>query len=303
MVENIEQAAELARKHNLNIDENSIEINDSGLDFLAVFATDYNGTDWVLRIPKREDVMPRTLVEKTALDIVNQQNISFQVPLWEVYTDELIAYKKLDGVPAGTIDLNVGNYIWEIDIENVPENFITSLGKVLGELHNIPQDKFRGTDIIVHTPEEAREEMSKRMRNVKDKYGVSAELWKRWQNWISNDEMWSVNTGFIHGDIHAGHTMIDKNSSVIGLIDWTEAKVTDVSSDFLFNYKVFGEQGLENLIAAYIAAGGHHWPKMKEHIIELDAASGVPVAEFAMISGLEEYEQIAKQMLGVVENE
>ena len=95
-----------------------------------------------------------------------------------------------------------------------------------------------------------------------------------------------------------GHTMIDKEANVTGLIDWTEAKVTDISNDFVFNYKAFGEEGLEALIIAYKEAGGYYWPKMKEHIIELVAAYPVSIAEFAIISGVEEYVQMAKKALG-----
>lgn len=299
MIKNAEQAAELAEKYNIDIDKETVEINDSGLDFLAVFARDVNGTEWVLRIPRRDDVIPRTTAEKTALDVVNQQNISFQAPRWEIYTDELIAYKKLDGVPAGTIDHDIGNYVWEIDIENVPAEFNRSLGQILAEMHSIPIEEFRNTGIPIYTSAEAKEEMQDRMNKVRDKFGVSEELWKRWQNWINDSEIWPEQTAFSHGDVHAGHTMIDRNAKVTGLIDWTEAQVTDVSRDFLFNYKAFGEEGLDDLIDVYKNAGGYHWPKMKEHIIELDAASGVPIAEFAMISGLKEYEEMAKELLGV----
>ncbi|MCM2404403.1 Mph(B) family macrolide 2'-phosphotransferase, partial [Rhizobium sp. S153] len=45
--------------------------------------------------------------------------------------------------------------------------------------------------------------------------------------------------------------------------------------------------------------GGIYWPRMKEHIIELDAAYAVAIAEFAIVSGVEEYEQMAKEALGV----
>lgn len=301
MIENAEQAVELAAKHNIKIVKESVEINDSGLDFLAVFAADEEGTDWVLRIPRREDVMPRTTAEKAVLEAVNEQNVSFQAPHWKVYTEELIAYKKLEGIPAGTIDHNIGNYVWEIDIENVPAEFNLSLGHVLAEMHDIPKEAFSNTGIPMYTAEEARKEMKDRMDKVKNKFGVAEELWNRWQNWINNDDMWPKETAFSHGDVHAGHTMIDKNANVTGLIDWTEAQVTDVSRDFLFNYKAFGEKGLEDLIKAYKDAGGYYWPKMKEHIIELDAASGVPIAEFAMVSGLKEYENMAKEILGVTD--
>lgn len=299
MSKDMKQVKEITKKHNLILKEETMQFNESGLDFRVVIAQDESGTDWVLRLPRREDVMPRTRMEKHALDLVNQHAKCFQVPNWIIYTDELIAYKKLDGIPAGTIDHNIRNYIWEIDINNIPESFHKSLGKVLAELHSIPSDKAAELGLVVQTPEEARMSMKQRMDDVKVKIGVGENLWNRWQAWINDDEMWPKKTGLIHGDIHAGHTMIDKDANVIGLIDWTEAKVTDISNDFVFNYKAFGEEGLEALILAYKESGGYHWPKMKEHIIELVAAYPVSIAEFAIVSGIEEYVQMAKETLEV----
>ncbi|MFT9846306.1 Mph(B) family macrolide 2'-phosphotransferase [Aneurinibacillus sp. REN35] len=299
MSKDIKQVIEITKKHNLILKEETMQFNESGLDFQVVFAQDESGTDWILRLPRREDVMLRTKVEKQALDLANQYPKSFQAPNWIIYTDELIAYKRLDGVPAGTIDHNIGNYVWEIDINNVPESFHRSLGRVLAELHSVPSDKAEELGLIVHTPEEARLSMKQRMDAVRAKFGVGEKLWDRWQAWMNDDEMWPKKTGLIHGDVHAGHTMIDTDANVIGLIDWTEAKVTDISSDFVFNYKAFGEEGLEALILAYKEAGGYYWPKMKAHIIELDAAYPVSIAEFALLSGVEEYVQMAKEALEV----
>ncbi|CUU45777.1 Mph(B) family macrolide 2'-phosphotransferase [Clostridium beijerinckii] len=299
MGKEMKQVMETAKKHNLILKEETMQFNESGLDFQVVFAQDENETDWVLRLPRREDVMPRTKLEKQALDLVNQYAKCFKAPNWTIYTNELIAYKKLDGVPAGTIDHNIGNYVWEIDINNIPESFHKSLGKVLAELHSIPSDKAAELGLAVQTPEEAKMSMKQRMYDIKAKFGVGENLWIRWQAWINDDEMWPKKTGLIHGDVHAGHTMIDRDADVTGLIDWTEAKVTDISNDFVFHYKAFGEEGLEALILAYKEAGGYYWPKMKEHIIELVAAYPVSIAEFAMVSGVEEYVQMAKKALEV----
>jgi macrolide phosphotransferase len=293
------EVIEIATKHGLILKEDTLVFNESGLDFLAVFAIDQQGNEWVLRIPRRDDVMPRTKVEKQALDLVNQYCSNIQAPDWVIYTDELIAYKKLDGVPAGTINHEIQNYVWEIDINNVPDCFHETLGKALAKLHGIPKDKVAESRLVVQTPEEVRQSMKERMDAVKAKFGVGESLWNRWQIWLNDDELWPRETGFIHGDIHAGHILIDKDANVTGLIDWTEAKLTDVSNDFVFHYKAFGEEGLESLIKAYKEAGGYYWTKMKEHIIELVAAYPVAIAEFALVSGVDEYEQMAKQALEV----
>lgn len=295
------EVMEIAERHGLKLKENTLVFNESGLDFQVVFAIDLDENEWVLRLPRREDVMPRTKVEKQALDLVNQYITTFQAPNWSVYTDELIAYKKLNGVPAGTIDHEIQNYVWEIDEKNVPDNFHQTLGKALVALHSIPKDKAMEAGLLVHTAEEARQSMKERMDAVKAKFGVGEALWNRWQIWLNDDEIWPPVTGFIHGDVHIGHILVDKDGNVTGLIDWTEAKVTDVSNDFVIYYRTFGEEGLDSLIKAYKEAGGYYWPKMKEHIIELVATYPVAIAEFAIVSGLEEYVHMAKQTLQVNE--
>ncbi|CAM5734611.1 hypothetical protein SAFG77S_11644 [Streptomyces afghaniensis] len=278
--------------------EDFFVFNESGLDFQVVFAKDQEGKEWVLRIPRRFDVFPRTKAEKTALDLINKY-ASFEAPDWGIYTEELIAYKKLNGVPAGTIDPEAKRYVFEIDENNIPKCFYQTLGKVLATLHSIPREKASEAGVIVQTPEEVKQIMKNRMDAVKEKFGVGEPLWNRWQTWLNDEEIWPKETGLIHGDLHPGHILVESSGNVTGLIDWTEAKVADISTDFVGHYRVFGEEGLDTLIKAYKEAGGYHWPKMREHIIELNAAYPVGIAEFALISGMDEYIQMANKELGL----
>ncbi len=132
------EVLKIADRHTFQLLENSLVFNESGLDFQVVFAKDQEGKEWVLRIPRWSDVFPRTKAEKNALDIINKY-AEFEAPNWEVYTEELIAYKQLRGVPAGTIDPEAQAYVFEIDENNIPEGFYQSLGKILAILHRIPQ--------------------------------------------------------------------------------------------------------------------------------------------------------------------
>lgn len=294
---NTKEVVTLAETHGLHIREDSIRFNESGLDFLVAFAKDDVGEDWVLRIPRRSEVMERNGFENKVLELVHK-HVSFQVPVWSVYEDNLIAYRTLEGVPAGTIDHEIQNYVWEMDIENIPESHFQTLAGVLSELHNIPEEAVRGAGLPVYSAKEARESMRERIDKVKERFYVAEHLIERWQNWLNNDALWPEKTGLMHGDLHAGHTMIDEKADVTGLIDWTEAAFTDISNDFVFQYKAFGEEALDKVIDYYREAGGIYWPNMKAHIIELDSAYAVAVAEFAMASGLEEYEKMAEEILG-----
>lgn len=298
MVNSVTEAIAVAARHGLKLQAEGAIFNESGLDFQVMFASDDTAAKWVLRFPRREDVMPRTKPEQLALELVNRY-VSFEVPVWTIYSDELIAYKKLQGVPAGTIDREAAAYIWEIDIENVPPLFHQSLGTVLAELHNISVDQAAAAGVAVQTAAEVRQSMRARMDAVRAAFGTGDNLWQRWQAWLGNDALWPAATGLIHGDVHAGHLLVDANARVTGMIDWTEAKVTDVANDFVGHYRAFGEDGLDALLAAYKQAGGLHWPQMKAHILELAAAYPVAIAEFALVSGEEEFRQMALASLEV----
>jgi|SRR5690625_2444434 len=288
----------LASSHGLELNPKNLVENNSGLDFQVVFGSDKEDRNWVLRIPRREDVFVRTKPEKRALDLI-VRNVDFEVPVWEIYEKDLIAYQSLTGVPAGTIDPAIQNYIFEIDNQNLPENFTRTLAETMVDLHSISLDEAREAGIEAIGPGDLRGNMKERMLKVKDRFGVSEALWDRWMKWVETDGLWPKETGMIHGDLHPGHIMVDSESNVKGLIDWTEAKVSDISKDFMGHYRVFGEEGLDNLIEAYKAAGGYHWPGMKEHMIELMTSFSVDIAEFAMESGMEEYEKMARKELGV----
>lgn len=93
----------LAKQNGLLIVEESLEINESGMDFRVAFATDEEGRRWVLRQPRREDVWERAENERKVLDVV-RGNIPAQVPDWRIFTPELIAYPLLDGDPIAVVD-------------------------------------------------------------------------------------------------------------------------------------------------------------------------------------------------------
>ena len=289
---------EMAREHGLNLKKESLKYNESGLDFQVIMAQSEKGKDWVLRIPRRKDVMAISKKEKEILDFVNGK-ISIEVPIWEIYTEELIAYQLLTGVPAGTIDPEAEIYIWKIDEKNLPIQFIKTLAEAMVSLHQINLKDFANTGIELKTIDQCRKNMRTRMEKVKEEFNVNQTLWRRWQKWLDDDSLWPDRTALIHGELHAGHILIDDNSSVTGLIDWTEAEVSDIAKDFVAYYMIFGKEALDKLISYYQEAGGYVWPNMMKHIIEYNATYPLDIAEFAIRSGLREYREMARKSLGV----
>ena len=297
-----QEVLELVHKHDLTIQEDSLQFNESGLDFQVVLATDINGERWILRLPRRPDVLTSVDKEKRTLELIDPL-LSVEVPRWTVCTDELIAYRALNGLPAGTIDTEAKAYVWEIDAAHPPDQFHESLAKGIASLHRVSIAQAQAISLPVETAEEARAAMKQRMDAVKNEFGVGEELWNRWQSWLQKDEVWPKQTVLTHGDLHAGHILIDATAQVTGFIDWTEAAVADPARDFVAHYHTFGLYALNKLISAYAKAGGHVWTKMAEHVIELTASSPIAIAEFALKSGLDEYKQMARQSLGESDKE
>lgn len=287
---------QLANDKGLDILEDTIKINESGVDFLVAHAQMQNGDKWILRIPRRPESMRHALQEKKALDIINK-DASFQVPDWSIFSEDVIAYKQLSGVPAATIDIEQQGYVWHFDETNVPAEYYNSLGKTLANLHSLPQDEFKNIGVEILGANELRTSMNQRMERVKEKYHVNPSLWERWQVWLAEDALWPSHVGVKHGDLHPGHILIDKNNHVTGLIDWTEVGIADVSVDFMAHYLLFGKDGLKKLIDAYDNAGGKTWSRMAEHIIELLTTSDITVAEYAQASGMKEMHETATNML------
>lgn len=123
-------------------------------------------------------------------------------------------------------------------------------------LHGVDHEVARKAGLSVFTPEQARSSMKERMDKVKAAFGVDHALWDRWQTWLDNDAIWPKQIALIHGDLHAGHVLLDEESRVTGMSDWTEARVDDPANDFGAHLATFVEDALKSLINSYKNAGG-----------------------------------------------
>lgn len=292
-----EKIRQAALKHGIDLKESTMKIESMGLDFQVVFAEDSEGHEWVCRVPRRKDVFDKIRKEKDILDFISQNQSVFEVPVWEVATEDLILYKKLQGVPAVTSDPETQKQDWVFDAAAVPDAYLNSLGKALAALHALPLDKAIEAGIPVESAEEVRQNMQTRMLKIKEAYDIHPSLWERWQAWVTNDALWPERSGLTHGDLFPGHTLVDPDKRVTGVIDWTEAAGTDTSIDFTAAYLLFGEEALDSLLESYQHYGGYVWPRMKEHIIERLATQAITIAEFAEMSDLDDYRKMAQEML------
>jgi macrolide phosphotransferase len=289
---------QLALKNGLTLKQDTMQMNESGLDFLACFAEDEEGTPWVVRLPRRDDVSTSAAYERRVLSLVKPR-MPIAVPDWKIHTSELIAYPRLPGVPAATIDPASKQYQWEIDEKNLPDTFVDSLARVLAALHEIDSEEAATEGIRIMDPMQARTDLKRKMDWVKQNYTISNTLWSRWQRWMADDSYWPDFSTVVHGDLHPGHLLVDVNGSITGILDWTEGELSDPSIDFQIYYALFGMGKLVGLLERYGRSGGRVWPRMAEQIAERYAAYPVLIALFAEKINSEEYRQMAQYMLNL----
>jgi macrolide phosphotransferase len=253
-------------------------INELGLDFQTAVGEGLDGTKWILRIPRRKDLFPQIQKEQSSLKFLKTR-VSFDVPDWKVVTPQLIAYPLLTDKPALEVNPLSQEFTWNIDLNSL--QYIESLGRILIELHSLTNEA-KKLGIEARTPEGIRRDFFDDIQLVKTELGFSESLERQWRSWIDDDTYWPSFSSLIHGDLYAGHTLVNTTGQVSGIIDWSEMQIGDSSTDFAGQYVALGETQLDQLIAIYQAAGGKTWPRMKEHIIQRASAASLKFAVFAL---------------------
>lgn len=283
----------LAGRHGLNI-SGEITFNEIGLDFRVAFTTDDEGVPWVLRIPRRAEMFSQIEHEAKILEVVRRR-LQILVPDWKIVSPELVAYPMLPNAPALSSDPMTHAVSWNIDPQS--KNYIVSLARTLVDLHGIPRSEAAEAGLNFVSPPEVKKKIAEDIRRAKRELGMSAALEHRLQEWLNKDGLWPNFSVLIHGDLYAGHILAKKDGQVTGIIDWSEAEVSDPSLDFAGHLAVFGEQSLEELIEEYEKAGGRTWPDMFEQVKERNFASVLKFAIFALDNEQDEYITAAKAQL------
>ncbi len=289
--------AALAAEHGLSVDPASIRFNEIGLDFRVGFAAAADGSAWVLRLPRRPDVVPKAQLERRILDLV-RPHLPVAVPDWQIFSDRLIAYPLLAGEPGLTFDPQTYEVTWHFD-QTTPL-FPQTLAPAIATLHAIDIAAARAAGLPVFTPAEVRAKWRADLDQVQTRFEIPLGQWTIWQDWLADDSYWPDFSVPIHGDLYVGHVMVEPDGRAIGILDWTEARVGDPAMDLVGHLKAFDEAALLTLIEHYAAAGGRTWPRLLEHCHMLHSAAPVAYAIFALISGDADHHAAAQTQLSAL---
>jgi aminoglycoside phosphotransferase (APT) family kinase protein len=283
-LETIDQLLAAARREGLVLGADGALLDTMGLDFVVVHARDADGTPWIVRSPRRLDVVESSGREAAVLALVAPALAPVAVPSWRVHAADIIAYPRIGGTPAITIDN--GTPTWHvIDPTGLSDAFLDSFARTLTALQAIDVDRASGVRIASIADERAA--VTKTLDIARTLLAPKDAIWQRWQRWLTDDTMWPQHVALVHGDLHPGHMLLADDGQLTGVLDWTEARVTDPSGDLAMFYMCFGRAGLDALVARLPALGFRTWPRMVEHAIERSAVFPALGAEWAARTGNE----------------
>lgn len=296
-------AAELlarARRHGLELVAARDELDTSGLDFVVVHARDADGTPWIVRAPRRRDVVDSAQIEGRVLAFVRPR-LPVAVPAWRVHAPDVIAYPRIEGVPA--VSITPAGPTWNIDLAALPAVFIDSCADTLAALQAIEPAAARAAGVNATTVAGARAELAEAMAATRQALRPSDAVWARWQRWLADDALWPAHEALVHGDLHPGHMLLAPDGRLAGVLDWTEARVGDPSIDLALFLGCFGREAFARLLEGFVAAGGRTWPRIVDHAAERWAASPATGAWWALRHDNPAVLEFARTMLAQVEAE
>lgn len=286
----------LAASHGLHVSAEGATVNEAGLDYRVVMASEETGRRWVLRIPRRTDMSEGMAAEVRILDLVSPVlgSDGVAVPDWRVHAPELIAYPALPGAPGLTLS-ETGEPLWHMD--PVSPDYAARLGRLLARLHSLGAEQAKAAGVEVRSPEQVRQAWQDDVARVSVAFTIAPALSEAWQAWLADDTCWPEETVMTHGEIYPAHVLFDEHGAITGVLDWTTARVDDPARDLAAQYGAAGEEMLQATLAAYEQAGGHVHSGLAAQARHLWKASPLGYALYALTTGDEADRATAAAML------
>jgi macrolide phosphotransferase len=274
----------LAASHGLNLSAAGVTVNEAGLDYRVVMASDETGRRWVLRIPRRKDVSEGMAAEIRILDFVSPVLgvDEVAVPDWQIRSPHMIAYPALPGAPGLTLS-DTGELIWHMNPAS--PDYAARLGRLLARLHSLSVAEAEAAGVEVRFPEQVRQAWQDDLARVSEAFTVAPALAEAWQAWIEDDTCWPDRTVMTHGEIYPAHVLFDEDGTITGVLDWTTARVDDPARDLAAQYGAAGDEMLQATLTAYEQAGGHVHSGLAAQARHLWEASPIGYALYALTTG------------------
>jgi len=204
---------------NTDLDTREAVVLDEGWDFYCYLIN----KEFVFRFPKRQAEAERLINEKVLLENLN---LTTATPNFDFFVDRPVGFH----LPFAGYQMLSGSPLFEISKADVDSILIgNQLGHALRELHAQTLTPVRPPhDPVVGWLRSSQRELEN-ISGVIDRpiFEACGALLTNYQPQKPSER--DVTT---HGDLHAGHVLVDKQGELTGLIDWTDAHTSNRYTDF-----------------------------------------------------------------------
>lgn len=235
-----DEIRELLRRHLPGYEVRSVRVLGGGLDNAAFIV---NGV-LIVRASKEPDPARRTERTRREADLLAMVARISTLPVPEpIFSDPqtgTIAYRRLAGLP-----------LMEHP-EADPSLLAPALGRFLGRLHRVPPKE------VEHLVERDAYPLAAWLRDAEEDYRqisgrLPAPARRRIEGFLGRTPPAEPRTfAFCHNDLGAEHVLVDVAAhAVTGIIDWTDAAITDPARDLALVYRDLGPEACRLALAHY----------------------------------------------------
>lgn len=218
----------------------SVRALGEGLDNAA---HEVNG-DLIVRTSKEADAVLRAERTRREADLLTAVAELSALPVPEpLFADPeagVIAYRKLRGAPL----------MEKPAVDTAP--LAPVLGRFLDRLHRAP------TEEVEHLVERDFYPLKAWLEDAREDYGetserLPAEARRRIEDFLGRTPPAEAHVrGFCHNDLGAEHVLVDAEANTVtGIIDWTDAAITDPARDLALVYRDLGPEVYKLALAHY----------------------------------------------------
>lgn len=215
-------------------------------DFDLAAVVDDKGREWTVRAPTGVAVgavQESELAVMAGLRNPRLCELPFVVPEPAGFADlpeggRAIVYPHLRGHVLHPGDLGPG------------PGLAASLGRALAALHDVPRSVVEDAGMPVYEAAEYRERRMAELDRAAATGHVPARLLSRWERALEDVGRWRFQTSVVHGDLVAEHVLVH-DGAVVGILDWSQAKVADPADDLAWVAVGADEEALDSVLEAY----------------------------------------------------
>jgi len=217
-----------------------------GGDYDTAVVTDTQHRHWVVRAPRRTSAGAALESELTLLARLREQGLPFAVPDPR-RTVELpeggraMVYPYLSGHPLHPGDLGPG------------PGLAAAFGRALAALHEVPRSVVEDAGLPSYEADEYRTRRMAELDAAASTGHVPRGLLARWEKALEDVGRWRFQPTVVHGDLAPEHVLVD-DGTVVGLLDFGDAKVADPADDMAFVAVGADERALDSVLESYAVA-------------------------------------------------